>query len=87
MYVKYVLLDRVVKTTRDIKAVKKDAAVWSQRIVHVLDNPQVAKSQAALLRTALKNDELSRETQDNFIAYCIGLTFQCVLSQVLFKRD
>jgi hypothetical protein len=62
----------LVKTTKDLKAVKKDATVWCQRIVHVLENPVVAKDQANLLRTTLRNDEATRETHDDFLTYCLG---------------
>lgn len=69
---------RKVKTTQDVTFVRQDAAEWCQRILDVIDRPKEASERALVLQGALKRDEYFRNTHDDFIAWCLGKSFEWV---------
>jgi len=58
--------------TKNVAAVKTDAAVWASRIVNILDNLSYVEELAAQLRENLRTDEMTRQSHDNFYSQCLG---------------
>ena len=53
-------------------AVRQDGSMWRDRIMSVLSDLDTAHERASQLRMALRRDEVTKESQDNVISYCLG---------------
>ena len=59
--------------TKDVAALKTDAAVWAARIVKILDNLSYVEELAGKLREDLRTDRVTRQSHDNFYSQCLGI--------------
>jgi len=76
----YVVLIFKAPVTRDVAAVKTDAAVWAGRIVDIIDNLSHVEQLAAELKQHIRTDEMTKQSYDNFYSECLGI---CVISFIL----
>ena len=53
----------------------QDASVWRDRILSILNDEEGSRERAAQLQTALKRDEVTKETYDEFVTFCLGEFF------------
>ena len=53
----------------------QDASVWRDRILAILNDEEGSRERAAQLQTALKRDEVTKETYDEFVTFCLGEFF------------
>ena len=58
--------------TKNVAAVKTDAAVWASRIIKILDNLSYVEELAGQLREDFRTDEMARQSHDNFYSQCLG---------------
>ena len=58
--------------TKNVAAVKTDAAVWASRIIKILDNLGYVEELTGQLREDLRTDEMARQSHDNFYSQCLG---------------
>jgi len=58
--------------TKNVAAVKTDAAVWASRIIKILDNLSYVEELAGQLREDIRTDEMARQSHDNFYSQCLG---------------
>lgn len=74
-----------VRTTRDAKAFKQDAGLWKDRILELMDEKAAAAAfdRAQLLKMALKSDEVTIQTHDNLVAYCLRTL--CLLKAMISR--
>jgi hypothetical protein len=61
-----------VPVTPSAGSVRQDGSVWRDRILGVIQNYQSVQDNATQLRMALRRDDLTKETHDNFISYVLG---------------
>lgn len=54
------------------EAVRQDASMWRDRILGLLNDLDTAHERAMQLRTALRRDEMTKESHDNIVSYCLG---------------
>ena len=69
--------------------------MWRDRILSILNDEEGSRERAAQLQTALKRDEVTKETYDEFVTFCLGeffpqvhrlheiLLYQFILQQML----
>ncbi len=62
----------LVPVTPSSTAVRQDASVWRDRILSMFQDLDTAHDRAMQLRTALRRCEITKETHDNVITYCLG---------------
>ena len=46
--------------------------MWRDRILSILNDESGSLEKAAQLKTALKRDEVTKETHDQFVTFCLG---------------
>ena len=46
--------------------------MWRDRILSILNDEEGSRERAAQLQTALKRDEVTKETYDEFVTFCLG---------------
>ena len=46
--------------------------MWRDRILSILNDEYGSREKAAQLKTALKRDEVTKETHDEFVTFCLG---------------
>ena len=51
---------------------RQDGNLWGQRAMDVLDDLIGAQDRAMNVKIALRRDELTKETNDNFLGYVLG---------------
>ena len=61
-----------VPVTKNVAAMKTDAAVWASRIIKILDNLGYVEELTGQLREDLRTDEMARQSHDNFYSQCLG---------------
>lgn len=77
----------LVRTTRDAKAFKQDAGLWKDRILELVDEKaaMAAYDRAQQLKLALKRDEVTIQSHDNVVAYCLrGIQLKVEVAQLDF---
>ena len=55
-------------------AYRQDASLWRDQALMLLGDPISAQERALNIRIALKRDEPTKESYDNFITYVLGKT-------------
>ena len=72
------------KTTADETAVLPDSSVWAARILAVLRDSPAAVERARRLKEELRRDERSKDSLDNFVAFCTGSGSNVALACFLY---
>ena len=66
----------IIPVTNDVTAVRQDSSVWRDRVLSLLQNPATAHDRALQLREALRKDDRIKETNDDFVTFCLGMLFE-----------
>ena len=72
-----VYLVALVGVTPTEHAVRQDGSVWRDRILGLLQDPELAEHKAGQLRMALRRSEPTKESHDNVVCNCLGKQWRC----------
>lgn len=64
-----------VQVTQNVMAIRQDASLWRDKVLELLRDPKTAHERAMQLKIALRRDELTKESHDDFISYILGSVF------------
>lgn len=74
----------IVRTTKDVNAVRQDAGLWKDRVLELIDD-KAAEKRSHQLKLATKRDDVTIQTHDNLVAYCLrGIKFKIEVTQMKF---
>ena len=54
------------------ESAKMDSGFWRDKVVDMVKNMDLTERRGLQLRTALRQDEVAKDTHDNFVAYVLG---------------
>ena len=55
-----------------VESAKMDSKFWQEKIVNMVKEIDRTERRALQLRQAIRQDEVAKETHDDFVAYILG---------------